>query len=65
MIVSMPGAPTLVSGDGEGTTSRRLPDVLLIIIVFGDYNHLLSDKIGRVKTDAKLTNHGNVSTSLE
>ncbi|KAG7222750.1 hypothetical protein INR49_026360 [Caranx melampygus] len=35
---------TIVNLDSERTSSRGLPGVLLIIIVFGDDNHLLSNK---------------------
>lgn len=59
------GVRTVVNLDCEGTSSRGLPSVLLIIVVFGDDNHLLGNKISRVETHTKLTNHGNVSASLE
>ena len=39
-----------VRGDGEGTTSRRFPDVLLVIVVLGDDLHALGNEIGRVET---------------
>ena len=52
-----------VSGDGEGTTSGRLPDVLLIIVVFGDDLHALGDKVCRIETDTELPNHRNIRTS--
>jgi hypothetical protein len=33
--------------------------------MFGDDNHFLSNQVGRVETHTKLTNHGDVSSSLE
>mmetsp|Transcript_32725 Transcript_32725/g.59112 ORF Transcript_32725/g.59112 Transcript_32725/m.59112 type:complete len:227 (+) Transcript_32725:263-943(+) len=46
---------------GKGTTSSRLPDVLLIVIVLADDAHLVRDQIGRVEAYTKLTNHGDVT----
>mmetsp|Transcript_116081 Transcript_116081/g.189075 ORF Transcript_116081/g.189075 Transcript_116081/m.189075 type:complete len:227 (+) Transcript_116081:88-768(+) len=47
--------------NSEGTTSSRLPDVLLIIVVLADDAHLVRDQIGRVEAYTKLTNHGDVT----
>lgn len=55
---------TMVSAHSEGAPSGRFPGILLIIIVFCDHNHLLSYQVGRVKTNSKLPNHGDVCTSL-
>mmetsp|Transcript_45227 Transcript_45227/g.81352 ORF Transcript_45227/g.81352 Transcript_45227/m.81352 type:complete len:444 (+) Transcript_45227:1069-2400(+) len=46
----------------EGTTSSRLPDVLLIVVVLANHSHLVSDQVGRVETDTELANHGDVAT---
>merc|ERR1719247_484274 len=54
-----------VWGDGEGTTSRRLPDVLLVVIMLGVHGDGVSDEEGRVETDTELTNHGDISASLD
>merc|ERR1719223_313485 len=47
----------------EGSTSRRLPDVLLIIIVLADDTHLVTHKVCTVEANAELSNHGHVATS--
>lgn len=49
----------------ERASSCRLPHVLLIIVVLGDDRHFVSHEIGRVETHTKLTNHRDVSSSLE
>merc|ERR1719323_2448094 len=54
-----------IISDGERTSSRRLPDVLFIIVVFGVNSDLVSHKIGGVESDAKLTNHRDISSSRE
>lgn len=43
--------------DGESTTGRRLPDVLLVVIVLGDDGDLVGDQVCGVETDTELTNH--------
>mmetsp|Transcript_89791 Transcript_89791/g.155444 ORF Transcript_89791/g.155444 Transcript_89791/m.155444 type:complete len:227 (+) Transcript_89791:1489-2169(+) len=47
----------------EGTTSSRLPDVLLIVIVLADDTHLVRDQVCRVEAYSELANHGDVTTS--
>lgn len=44
-----------VLGDGESSTSGRLPNVLLVVVVLGSDLHLLGDKVRRVETDTELT----------
>jgi hypothetical protein len=51
--------------DGEGTTSSRLPDVLLVIVVLGDDLDMLGHEVGRVEADIELTNHRNISARAE
>lgn len=53
----------LILLEGEGTTSARLPDILLVIIVLRDNSDSIGNEIGRVETDTKLANHGDISTS--
>src|SRR4051794_26424836 len=48
--------------DGKGATSAGFPDVLLIIVALGDDSHLIGDEVGRVETDTKLANHGNIGS---
>merc|ERR1719232_1867273 len=48
--------------DCEGAACARLPDVLLVIVVLADNTHLITDKVGTVKADTKLANHGDVTT---
>mmetsp|Transcript_11136 Transcript_11136/g.19347 ORF Transcript_11136/g.19347 Transcript_11136/m.19347 type:complete len:227 (+) Transcript_11136:214-894(+) len=48
--------------DSEGTTSGRLPDVLLIVIVLADDSHLIRYQICRVEAYSELANHGDVTT---
>ena len=54
-----------IVGDGDGTTCSRLPDVLLVIIVFRDDLDALSDQVSGVETNTKLTDHRNVGTGAE
>lgn len=54
-----------VGGDGESTTSGRLPDVLLVVVVLGDNLHTLGDEVCRVETNTELSNHGNVGARAE
>lgn len=56
---------TVVNPHCERATGRRLPGILLIIIVFGNDNHSFSNKVGGVEAYSKLTNHGDVGSSLE
>merc|ERR1719225_2006799 len=51
--------------DGEGPTSRGLPDVLLVVVVLGGDGDLVSNQVGGVETHAELTNHGYVSPGRE
>mmetsp|Transcript_116080 Transcript_116080/g.189073 ORF Transcript_116080/g.189073 Transcript_116080/m.189073 type:complete len:227 (+) Transcript_116080:88-768(+) len=48
--------------NSEGTTSSRLPDVLLIIVVLADDAHLVRDQVRRVEADAELADHRDVAT---
>merc|ERR1719239_1457487 len=54
-----------VSLDGERPPCTALPYVLLIVVVLAGDGDLVSDEVGRVEADAKLANHGNVSTCGE
>ena len=54
-----------VGSDGEGATSSRLPDVLLVVVVLGNDLHTLGDEIRGVETDTELTNHGNIGARVE
>lgn len=54
-----------IRSDGEGTTGSGLPDVLLVVVVFGNDLDALCNKVCRVEADTKLTNHGNISTRVE
>ena len=54
-----------VGSDGEGATSSRLPDVLLVVVVLGNDLHTLGDEIRGVETDTELTNHGNIGAGAE
>jgi hypothetical protein len=44
-----------VLGDGESSTSSRLPDVLFVVVVLGGDLDLLGDEVGRVETNTELT----------
>jgi len=55
----------LRSCDGERSASGRLPDVLLVVIVFADDSHLVGDKVRRVEANTELANHRDVATGLE
>ena len=44
-----------VASDGEGATSRRAPDVLLIVIVFRDDLDFFGNEVGTVETNTELT----------
>merc|ERR1711868_266927 len=57
--------PSSVSPDGERSSSGRLPDILLVIIVLGVDSDLVSDKVGGVEAHTKLTDHGNVGAGGE
>mmetsp|Transcript_29051 Transcript_29051/g.53465 ORF Transcript_29051/g.53465 Transcript_29051/m.53465 type:complete len:227 (+) Transcript_29051:1481-2161(+) len=46
----------------ERTTSSRLPNVLLIVIVLADDTHLVRDQVCRVEAYSELANHGDVTT---
>ena len=54
-----------VEGDSEGATSRGLPDVLLVVVVFRDDLNTLGDEIGGIEADTELANHGNISAGAE
>ena len=51
--------------NGERATSRALPNVLFVIVVLRDDLDTLGNKVGRVETDTKLTDHTNVGTRAE
>jgi len=55
----------VVRPDGEGASGRRLPDLLLVIVVLGVDDHLVRDEVGGVEADAKLTDHGDVCSGLK
>mmetsp|Transcript_65899 Transcript_65899/g.174744 ORF Transcript_65899/g.174744 Transcript_65899/m.174744 type:complete len:435 (-) Transcript_65899:40-1344(-) len=48
---------------GERTTSRRLPDVLFIVVVLANHTDLVRNQIGRIEANSKLPDHGNVAAS--
>jgi hypothetical protein len=50
-----------ILGDGERTTGKGLPDVLLIVVVLGRDSDLVSNEVGGVETQTELTNHTDVS----
>ncbi|KAJ4911243.1 Uncharacterized protein Rs2_05864 [Raphanus sativus] len=54
-----------ISRDGERTTSLRLPHVLLVIIVLGGDDNLVSNQVSRVETNTKLPNHADISSSSQ
>ena len=47
----------------EWTTCRRLPHILLIVIVLRNHFHTISNQIGRIETHTKLTNHTHITRS--
>ena len=51
--------------DCERASGWRFPKVLLVIIVLGMYNNFISYQVSGVETYTKLTNHGNISSSLK
>src|SRR6185312_9777235 len=51
---------SLIAADGEGTASRRLPNVLLVVVVLAVDGDAVGDQVRAVKTDTELTNHGEV-----
>jgi hypothetical protein len=50
-----------VWSNGEGATGSRLPNVLLVVVMFRDDLDTLGDQIPGVETDTELTDHGNIS----
>ena len=54
-----------IGGDGERATSRGLPDVLLVVVVFRDDLHTRGDELRGVEIATELTDHGNVSTRAQ
>ncbi len=56
---------TSISSDGERTSSLRLPDILLIVIVFGSDHNFVSNQVCRVKSHSKLSNHADIRSSRE
>jgi len=54
-----------VGTDGEGTSGRGLPHVLLIIVVLRGDGHLVGHQVGGVETHTELSNHGNIGTGLQ
>merc|ERR1711878_107506 len=49
--------------DGERTSGRGLPDVLLVIVVLGVDGDLVRHQVGGVETNAELPDHGDVGAS--
>ena len=54
-----------VGAQGEATASRRLPDVLLVIIVLAYDDDAVRHEVARVEADAKLADHRDVGSGLE
>jgi hypothetical protein len=54
-----------VQGDSEGATRRRLPDVLLIVVMFRDDLNTLGNKVGGIEANTELANHGDVSARAQ
>lgn len=50
---------------GERPSSSRLPQVLFVVIVLGVHFNLVSNQVSWVEPHTKLTNHGDVSASLQ
>ena len=48
---------------GEGTPSRRLPDVLFVVIVQANDTNLVRNQVGRREARSKLPDHENVAAS--
>ena len=40
-----------IGSDGESSSSGRLPDVLLVIVVLGDDGNLVGNEVSRVESD--------------
>merc|ERR1719334_1828668 len=55
--------PLAVKGDGEGSSRRGLPDVLLVIVVFRSHGNFVGHEVSRVETHSELTDHADVSSS--
>merc|ERR1719487_842816 len=49
---------------GERAAGRRLPDVLLVVVVLGGDNNAVGNEVRRVETDAELANHVDVGAGL-
>lgn len=56
---------TSVVAHGERASSRRLPDVLLVVVVLGHDRHLVGHQVGGVEAHAELTDHRDVGASLQ
>jgi len=56
---------SVIRSDGEGSSCRRLPDVLLVVIVFGVDHDPIGDQVGRVEPDTELSDHRDVGSGLE
>jgi hypothetical protein len=54
-----------VGCNSESATGRRLPNVLLIVVVLRDELDALGNKVGGVETNTELTNHGDISTGAQ
>jgi hypothetical protein len=54
-----------VRRDGEGAARRRLPALLLVVIVLRVDDHLVRDEVGRVEADAELADHRDVRAGRE
>lgn len=54
-----------IQGNGESSTSSRLPDVLLVVVVLGNNLHLLRNEVGRVEPYTELLDHGDISAGGE
>merc|ERR1712080_504820 len=54
-----------VSLDGERAPSRGFPNVLLVIIVLRMHNDFVGYQVSGIETYTKLTDHGNVGSSLK
>jgi len=56
------GSVDIVGGDGERSAGRRLPNILLVIVMLRNHLDTLCDEIRRVKANTGLTNHRDVRT---